>query len=266
MRQFEDFFKITNFFYTTIGMVVVKRENLSLVKEMVASFIFYFGMINMNCVLCCEMIYVALAIINRNKFLEATMTLSYIGFVLVADFKMLIIWHKRKELAEFLQGLKYIFPNEQKIQYKYNLRKYLSECTRVTIFFSVIYMIAIWTYNLFTVTQFLIYEKWLKIREIEKILPYFMYTPWDWTDHWSYYVLYISQDLAGYTSAAGHISGDLLLSSCATQMIMHYDFLSNSMQEYKSNLNEKGVNKKKAFRDDMGFLINMIQYHSYLLE
>ncbi|XP_065354819.1 uncharacterized protein LOC135949246 [Calliphora vicina] len=264
--KFEDFFKLANFFYTTTGMVLVKKENLSLAKTMLASFIFYVGIINMNYVLCLEIIYVSLAIINGNKFLEATMTLSYIGFVVVGNFKMLFVWRKKAELSKFLNSLKYIFPNEKEQQQKYSLRQYLSQCSRITIAFSVIYMIAIWTYNLFTVTQFLIYEKWLQIRQIEKILPYFMYTPWDWTDHWSYYVLYVSQDFAGYTSAAGQISGDLLLSSCATQMIMHYDFLSKTMEGYRSKLLEKGVNKEKAFKEDMEFLINMIQYHSYLLD
>ncbi|KAM7361892.1 odorant receptor 85c-like [Cochliomyia hominivorax] len=266
MKKFEDFFKLANFFYTSLGMVLVKKENFSPAKSLLATFIFYTGIINMNCVLCCELIYVALAIINRNKFLEATMTLSYIGFVVVGNFKMLFVWRKKSELAKYLQGLKQIFPNEKHLQRKYNLRKYLSHCTRITIAFSLIYMIAIWTYNLFTVTQFLIYEKWLKIRVIEKILPYFMYTPWDWNDHWSYYVLYVSQDFAGYTSAAGQISGDLLLSSCATQMIMHYDFLAKTVQEYKSNLLSELINKEKNFKEDMEFLKNMLQYHSYLLD
>ncbi|XP_046803951.1 uncharacterized protein LOC111687982 [Lucilia cuprina] len=256
----------SNFFYTTTGMVFVKTEKLTLAKTLLASFIFYASVINMNYVLSLEVVYVILAIVNKTNFLEATMTLSYIGFVVVGNFKMLFVWRKKAELTKLLNNLKYIFPEKPPQQKQYNLHYYLSQCTRITIAFSLIYMIAIWTYNLFTVTQFLIYEKWLKIRQIEKILPYLMYTPWDWSDHWSYYVLYVSQDFAGYTSAAGQISGDLLLSSCVTQMIMHYDFLTKAIEEYKPKLLDKGVTKATGFRQDMEFLINMIQYHSYLLD
>ncbi|TMW51390.1 hypothetical protein DOY81_003514 [Sarcophaga bullata] len=263
--MFEDFFKLANFFYLTTGMVIYHSEKFSRAKIMAGNVIFYVGIINMNYVLCLEIVYVALAINNRNKFLEATMTLSYIGFVVVGNFKMLFVWRKKRELAMFLKQLQHIYPSNRKQQEGYKLHEYLRQCTRITVAFSLIYMIAIWTYNLFTVTQFLIYEKLLGIRKIEKVLPYFMYIPWDWSQHWSYYVLYVSQDFAGYTSAAGQISGDLLLSSCATQLIMHFNYLARSLESYKTKYQQMNINKQKEYEKDFQFLRTMIKYHTYLL-
>ncbi|KAH8356662.1 hypothetical protein KR200_004841 [Drosophila serrata] len=105
--------------------------------------------------------------------------------------------------------------------------------------------------------EFLIYEKWLKVRVVGKTLPYLMYIPWKWEDNWSYYLILFSQNLAGCTGAAGHISTDLLLVAVVTQLVMHFDNISNTMENYRLSGN---------WQKDSRFLRDIVQYHERILK
>lgn len=265
--KFQDFVKYANFFYNTIGVEPydegkkLKHKEKPKLKIFMSNLIFLVGIINMNLMLLSEIIFVVMALVNGNNFVEATMTMSYIGFVLVGNCKMLFVWLQKSALTKFVNGLKRIFPQDKDLQQSYNLQKYLKQCSRITLSFSMLYMILIWTYNLFSIVQYIIYDKWLGMKEVEQTLPYFMYIPWNWHDNWSYYVVYAAQDLAGYTSAAGQIASDLFLVACTTQLIMHFDYICQRITEYQSSCNHKDFGKK-----DMIFLNDIIRYHAYLLK
>lgn len=262
---FEDFVKLANFFYATIGIQPYRKLNAQTDNTLLKSVIFYSGVINMNFVLFCEILYVILAMKNNEHFLEATMTLSYIGFVLVGNSKMLFIYLRKEALTKYINGLEAIFPKTKELQMEYNMPSYLKQCSRISTSFSLMYMILIWTYNLFSIVQYLVYDLWWQIREVGQTLPYFMYIPWNWNNHWSYYLLYALQDFAGYTSAAGQIASDLLLTACATQMIMHYDYTARKFAGYEILKDKPGLNEEEACSKDLEFLKQIIQYHDNLL-
>lgn len=256
--KFDDFFKLANFFYISIGVRPYDKPGIEHggVKLWASNLIFYFGVINMNCMLICEIIYVVEAFVTGENILQAIMTMSYIGFVTVGDFKMLFIWRQKTALTKIVQRMMKLFPAEIKLQKEYRLQYYLRQSTRVTVGFSLLYMILIWTYNLFAIMQHIIYNKWLQIRDVDRELPYTMFYAWDWHDNGSYYLLYFLQDLAGYTSAAGQISSDLMLCALATQLVMHYDYISKTMTNYTADKRQQ----------NMKFLKHMIRYHEDLLE
>ncbi|XP_065354823.1 odorant receptor 85b-like [Calliphora vicina] len=263
---FSDFVKYANFFYSTISVQPYEDLGVKQSKSMLSLLVFLVGIINMNLMLLSEIVFVIMAVVNGNNFLEATMTMSYIGFVLVGNCKMLFIWLQKSALTRFVNGLKRIFPKDLQSQHNYNLHKYLKECSLITLSFSLLYMILIWTYNLFSIVQFVIYDYWLGVQEVEQTLPYLMYIPWDWHNHWSYYVVYAAQDLAGYTSAAGQIASDLFLVACATQLIMHFDYVASTIAGYQSREGERGLNRGVAKEEDIQFLRNIARYHAYLLD
>lgn len=263
---FSDFVKYANFFYATIGVQPYEDLWAKKGKRMLSLLIFLVGIINMNLMLLSEIVFVIMAVVNGNNFLEATMTMSYIGFVLVGNCKMLFIWLQKAALTRFVNGLKKIFPKDLQAQHNYNLSKYLKECSRITLSFSLLYMILIWTYNLFSIVQYIIYDYWLEVQEVEQTLPYLMYIPWDWHNHWSYYAVYAAQDLAGYTSAAGQIASDLFLVACATQLIMHFDYVASTIAGYQSREGATGMSTAVAKEQDMKFMRNITRYHAYLLE
>ncbi|KAM7361889.1 odorant receptor 85c-like [Cochliomyia hominivorax] len=266
LATLDDFVKLANFFYATIGIQPYRKMDHSKDHTFLASFIFYTGVINMNYVFLSEILYVIMALVKGENFLEATMTMSYVGFVLVGNIKIYFVYRQKDALTRFVNGLQNIFPTTRELQTEYNLKEYLRHCSRITISFSLLYMILIWTYNLFSIMQYLVYELWLNIREVGQTLPYYMYIPWNWNNHWSYYLLYAIQDFAGYTSAAGQISGDLLLTACATQMVMHYDYTAHKITNYQVKRGLKDLTVEEGYNLDMEFLRYIIRYHNNLLD
>uniref|UniRef100_A0A1I8N3M0 Uncharacterized protein n=1 Tax=Musca domestica TaxID=7370 RepID=A0A1I8N3M0_MUSDO len=264
---FDDFFKLASFFYRTIGIepydepgVEVKKS-----KSFAENFIFYSGVINLNYVLIMEIVYVAVAFIRGENILEAIMCLSYIGFVIVGESKMFFVFRKKPILSKFVKRLVEIFPQEFELQKTYNLSSYLRQSSRVTIGFALLYMILIWTYNLYAMTQYLLYEKWLGSRVVGQQLPYYTYAWWDWHDHWTYYLLYFIHAFAGYTSATGQIASDIMLCGFATQIIMHFHYISHVLTNYKVKVDE-AKDKQAGRSQDITFLKDIIEYHNCLLD
>ncbi|XP_037951221.1 odorant receptor 85b-like [Teleopsis dalmanni] len=257
LAKFDDFVRLSNFFYKTVGIKPYEKPDTIKTSSFLQNFVFYAGTLNLVIALMGEFLYVLIAFKNGTNFAEATMTMSYIGFVSVGLFKMLSIWWKKDVLTAFVRELLAIFPNTAQRQEQYKLNSYLRQCTFVTVGFSLLYMILIWTYNLFAMVQYLVYERWLQLRFVGRMLPYYLYIPWNYEDNWSYYLLYAALNFAGYTSASGQIAADLLLCATATQVLMHYDFISNCIEQHKINTKNSGK--------DMLFLKDIIAYHEKLL-
>ncbi|XP_058979315.1 odorant receptor 85c-like [Musca domestica] len=265
--KFDDFFKLSRFFYTTIGIEPYNEPGVEVKKSksFAANLIFYSGVINLNYLLSMEMVYVAVAFVRGENILEAIMCLSYIGFVIVGESKMFFVFLKKPILSEFVKRLVSIFPQEVKLQKSCNLASYLRQYSRVTIFFALLYMILIWTYNLYAITQYVLYEKLLKSRVVGQQLPYYTYNWWDWQGHWSYYLLYFMHAFAGYTSAAGQIASDILLCGFVTQIIMHFHNISHVLTNYKVKI-DQAKNRQVGLSKDMAFLKDIIVYHKCLLD
>ncbi|XP_061400855.1 odorant receptor 85b-like [Musca vetustissima] len=264
---FDDFFKLSSFFYTTIGIEPYDQPGVDekKPKSFAAHLIFYSGSLNLNYVLIMEIAFVIVSFVRGENILEAIMCLSYIGFVVVGESKMFFVFRKKPILSKFVKRLVEIYPRELELQERYNLSSYLRQSTRVTISFALLYMILIWTYNLYAMTQYLLYDKWLGTRMVGQQLPYFTYTWWDWHGHWSYYLLYFVHVFAGYTSATGQIASDIMLCGFATQIIMHFNYISNVLTNYKVKIND-AKNVDKARQEDIEFLKDIIEYHNTLLD
>ncbi|XP_017058113.2 odorant receptor 85b-like [Drosophila ficusphila] len=249
----EKFTQYSNFFYTAVGIDPYDKGGDPGKSRLRA--LFLANVINLTIVAICESIYVYTAF-QENKLLEAVTVMSYVGFDIVGISKMLFIRWKKTGLNEILEDLEAIFPKGKVQEEKYDLPKYLRTCSGICLTYASLYSLLIWTFNLFSVMEYLVYEKWLKTRVVGKGLPYLMYVPWKWEDSWSYYPLLFSQNFAGYTAAAGQISTDLLFCAVATQLVMHFDFLSSRMMTHKLSGN---------WKKDSKFLSDMVRYHERIL-
>ncbi|KAH8292113.1 hypothetical protein KR054_004990 [Drosophila jambulina] len=251
----EKFMKYTNFFYLLVGIEPYTKNSPDEKANLIARTYFLANMINLTLAVTCECIYVCSAF-KSGKLLEAITVMSYIGFVFVGMFKMFFIRWKRAARDEMMRDLEELYPHGKIQELKYDLPRYLRTCSRISLTFSALYSVLIWTFNLFSIMEFLVYEKWLKLRVVGKTLPYLMYIPWKWEDSWSYYPLLLLQIIAGYTSAAGQTSVDLLLVAVATQLVMHFDCLSNTMEHHKLS---------GKWKQDSRFLRDIVQYHERIL-
>ncbi|XP_023169726.2 putative odorant receptor 85d [Drosophila hydei] len=255
------FFRFVDFFYLSIGMKAYDRDSPNTSKpdghRTVLRCYFIFQMLNLNVVLLSEIIYVFLAFSSGNNFLEATMNLSFIGFVIIGDLKIRHIWSKRRHITKVVQCFELLHPKTAEKQKEYKLNDYLCSYRRVSIFYFGMHLILIWTYNLYWAVYYLIYDFWLDVRHFEQMLPYFCWTPWDWKGNWSYYVLYISQNIAGQTCLSGQLAADMFMCALVTLLIMHFKRLSEQIEQHVAGV--------LPANQDLGFLQTSIVYHQRLL-
>ncbi|XP_050341819.1 odorant receptor 85c-like [Bactrocera neohumeralis] len=259
--RFETFLRIPSFFYRSVGVDLWNTNSGPL-----QSAVFYISLFNVNVWLLSELIF-AVLMFTKN-FIQATMTLSYAGFVLVGSIKMYFMWRKKAEMTRFLQLMNTIFPRTESQQKMMNLRSHLRQCTIVMSAFALIFMILIWTYNLYPYMQRQIYDRWLQVRIVNKTLPYESYIPWNWHGHWTFYLYYTLQSIAGYHSASGQIASDLVLCAMATQIIMHYEYVAQRIAEYQPQaLRAPRLDgmESETYRKDMKFLCDIIGYHANVL-
>lgn len=262
--KFCDFFKTSICFFASIGIQVPGITKTSKIKQILVKLQFIIQLICVNCLLGGEVIYVLMALKERHNFLESIMTLSYIGFMLVGESKIMVFYRNEANLREFLENLSQLFPANKEQQKRYKVSKYLEICRRISLLLSLFYMTGVWTYNLFPFVERLVYDKWLKRREVRQELPYFMFVMWQWQDHWSFYVLYGGQMMAAYSAMASQLAGDLLMTAGVIQLVMHFDYLKRKLEEYEPQGSAK-ENKKKLTRD-VEFFKEFVKYHSFLLE
>ncbi|KAL7728637.1 hypothetical protein ACLKA6_012628 [Drosophila palustris] len=256
LAKMDSFLKFANFFYKALGIETYTRVSRPSVSSIWNSIVFWANMINLSVVMFAEVVYVIMAFALGKNIVEAIMVMSYIGFIFVGMSKMAFVWWKKAALNGIMQELEEIFPRNKDDQSAYQLDRYLESCSRLSFNFSLLYSVLIWTYNLFNIAEYLVYELWLQTRVVDLTLPYMMYIPWNYAGNWSYYVLLVAQIFAGLTSAAGQVSSDLLLCAVATLIIMHFDFLSRTIESRQLS---------GDWSKDSKFLSGTVQYHERLL-
>lgn len=256
LAKLGSFMKYANFFFKAVGLRPYKKSSESQKTSFWVNILFLANVFNLGYVLLLEAVFVLIAVKTGEHTLDAITAMSYIGFVLVCVNKMLFVWWKRPQLTEVMEILEDIFPKKKEEQIAFRLDEYLSSCSKISFTFSLLYSVLIWTYNLFNVMQYFFYEVVFGTRHVQLTLPYIMYLPWNWQGHWSYYLLLFSQNFAGYTSAAGQVSTDLMLCAVATLIIMHYDHIARTIERKQLS----GV-----WAEDSRFIAHIVRYHERLL-
>ncbi|KAH8310442.1 hypothetical protein KR044_001369 [Drosophila immigrans] len=263
--KLDKFFQFVNIFYLSIGMVAYNTEDWSnrhtpRIRKWTSRLLnwyFFFQVLNLNVVLVSELIYVALAFASANNFLEATMNLCFIGYVVIGVVKIRDIWSQRSQLTRVVAQLQRLHPVSAEHQAEYEMDNYLRGYRKVSICYFSMYLVLIWTYNLYWAVYYLVYDFWLGMRTFQRMLPYYCWTPWDWSTNWSYYVMYISQNLAGQTCVSGQLAADMFMCALVTLLIMHFKRLATQIELH--------VAGELAPGQDLIFLQKSIIYHQRLL-
>ncbi|KAH8418474.1 hypothetical protein KR009_004713, partial [Drosophila setifemur] len=249
------FMKYAVFFYTSVGIEPYTKASLPQKSSLWATLLFWANVINLSVIVSGEILYLGLSLAH-GKLIEAVNVMSYIGFVFVGMSKMFFIWWKKPTLSAMVSELEHIYPQSRAQEEEYRLNSYLRSSKRISITYALLYSVLIWTFNLFSIMQFLVYELLLKIRVVGQTLPYPVYFPWSWEGEWSYYLQLFCQNFAGHTSASGQIATDLLLCAVATQVVMHFDHLARMLEHHDLTGN---------WSKDSHFLLNAVRYHQRIL-
>ncbi|XP_052835037.1 putative odorant receptor 85d [Drosophila gunungcola] len=253
------FLKYANVFYLSIGMLAYDHKNNGKRRQLLLHWIFVAQMVNLNAVLLSELIYVFLAIASGSNFLEATMNLSFIGFVIVGDLKIWHIWRQRNKLTQVVNELEHLHPQRLDQQVTYNVKDHLSGYRRYSKFYFGMHLVLIWTYNLYWAVYYLVCDFWLGVRKFERMLPYYCWVPWNWkTGHsYNYYLMYVSQNIAGQACLSGQLAADMLMCALVTLLVMHFLRLSGHIEGHVA-----GVASPKR---DLQFLQAVVAYNQRLL-
>ncbi|XP_039970941.1 putative odorant receptor 85d [Bactrocera tryoni] len=231
--HFESFNTLANIFYTSIGLDAYQKagQRANNIRHQLLSIFFIITIANMNITLLSELLYIFMAFANNNNFVEATMLSSFVGFVIVGDFKIYSIWRQRARITTMMQTLHALYPQTLAEQMKYEVQRALQRYQRFAYAFVLLHELLVWSYNLFPLLNYFIYEVWLALRVVGKTLPYNCWTPFDWHNNdWRYYPMYLTQIAAGQACLSGQLANDLLLSAVAVQLIMHYRQLARRIE------------------------------------
>ncbi|BFF89832.1 putative odorant receptor 85d [Drosophila madeirensis] len=256
--KLERFLRYANTFYLSIGMEAYDHQGRGKMRALFLRCLFIALILNLNAVLLSELIYVFLAIGSGTNFLEATMSLSFIGFVIVGDLKVWHIWRKRDQITQVVRQMEQLHPREKHQQEAFEVAKHLSGYSRYSIFYFGMHLVLIWTYNLYWAIHYLVYDFWLGIRQFVRMLPYYCWVPWDWSTNSSYYLMYVSQNVAAQTCLSGQLAADMLMCALVTLLVMHFSRLGRRIEEHVAGL--------VSPQQDLAFLRAAVVYHQRLLQ
>ncbi|XP_068157909.1 odorant receptor 67a-like [Drosophila tropicalis] len=261
--EFKDFVRLPLFFYHTIGFnpyAEDKKNRGSRSNWLWILFFIHMGVLNF--VLACEIIFSFDQFVN-GSFVTACETLGYIGFVAVADLKIIAVYFRRATLSNLVNQMESIFPKNQEHE-QYDVNRYLTRCRLLTKSFSVLYIVLISLYNMVAYFQYVIDRYIQHSPDAERTMPYVPTVPWNWhNSNLGFYGTYLIQTWAACVSSVGHISADLMIFSVEIQVLMHFDYLSKSLLEFPIQA-ENGANIDGANRD-LSKLQQLIAYHNKIL-
>ncbi|XP_068152608.1 odorant receptor 67a [Drosophila tropicalis] len=260
--DFNDFMWMPLFFYRTIGIKPFHSSTSNEKTSIWFTLYFVLHFVNLNFVLICEITFVWLAFRNSENFLDACMTMSYIGFVVVAGLKIIAVSAQKKKLQNLVLQIEAAFPpSDQVHQEKYDVVTYLRQCRWVSQGFGGLYVLLIVTYNLYAILQYVVPHYVFHSPDAQQIMPYVPTAPWNWHNNWKYYITYVMQGTAGYTATCGHISADLMIFAFVIQVIMHFNYLAKCLKEIEI----KNGSTVEGSAGDMRKLQQLIAYHNNIL-
>jgi len=263
LREFKDFLKLANFFFAAFGFNPYGgSEKMITLNPIIINVIFYIGIINLNLNMAAVIGGAINGFQSSDSFIEAITACTHIGFVLASEVKVFYFWWKKDLLTRFLAVLKKMFPDSVELQNDFSLEQYYKRSDFITRNFSISYIFLITVYNFFAAARNFVDESILGKNVADKDVPYVEYIPWEYKDNYSFYLIYTSQVLAGFTSVSQVIASDLLFCSLTIQITMHYDYLSKKIRSYQIQSTES---PQKAWKDHY-FMKEVVIYHNQLLK
>lgn len=259
---FNDFMSLPVFFYHTLGVDPYESPSFKKVPSHWLYFVLLLNQANMNFTFIMEFLYVVLYFTNSEHIVEICMTICYLGFILISQLKTVSVFRQKAKLNDLVAELESIFPAAvRKEQDDYRVLYYKKRCRFIFRAFSGLFLLLVVTYSFYIYVRYLIHTWLLHVPDLEKAMPFFSISPWDWHDHWSYYIMYTLQIGGAYTATTGHISADLSIYAVNMQLVMHFDYLSKSLTEFKI----KSASEPNGFVKDLASLRELILYHNKLL-
>lgn len=237
--QFNDFMKISDFFYKTLGMFAYKdpQRKISLLRSIIMNIIFYINIINLAVIVLLEMIFFIKAIGQSASFLEATAIAPCIGFCLLSYFKLYYFWINSEELLNLIQGLQLLFPKTEETQESFKVMFYLKKALRLGIVYSLSLSFTIWAFNLIPLFWSL-EEYFFENKEFAWRLAYLTWYPFEINTAPVYAGIYFTHILAGCTAAGGAFSCDIFMFNIIILICMNFKYIEENIGNNPNDFNK----------------------------
>lgn len=250
--EMNDFMKISDFFYKTLGMFAYRdpKRKISRKTTIIMNLVFYGNFINLNIAVWAEIVYLVKAIGQFSSFLQATALAPCIGFCLLSEFKLLYSWINSEKLVSLVDGLQNLFPKDEKSQEMYNVKEYLRNNLRLGFFYSLVLSLTIWAFNLVPLIWSLAEYTFSSDmdKEFQWRLAYITWYPFEINTVPVYAGVYITHIFAGCTAAGGYFSCDIFMFNLIVLICMNFKYI-------EENLGKKSKNVK-----------DIIKHHQIILE
>lgn len=251
MQKFNDFMKVSNFFYKTMGMFAYKDpiRKVNRKTQIIMNLIFWASFVNLNVTVVAEIVYLVKAIGTFSSFLEATALAPCIGFCFLTEFKLSYTWTMSENIVELMNGLQALYPTDERSQKIYKVDHYLKVALRLGKFYSSIMLVTIWSFNLLPLSWSLLefYTSSDIDVEFKWRMAYLTWYPFEINNIPVYTGVYITHIMAGCTAAGGSLACDVFMFNLIFLLCMNFNYI------------EENIHRKQE-------IDKLIKHHQIILE
>lgn len=259
---FNDFMSLPLFFYHAVGVDPYESSHSQSISSRWLNVNFLLHVTNMGFNFFCECAYVSLYYKDSESIVDVCMTVCYIGFIIVSQLKTISVCRQKAKLSALIREMESIFPlPTREEQEKYRADFYLRRCRFFLRGFSGLFLVLVTTYSFYIYVRYAIQHWLMHSEEAVKGMPFFALAPWNYHDHWSYYLMYFLQVMGGFTATTATLSADILIYAVNMQIVMHFDYLSKALEEFRTQTGKVA----QGYGKDLKLLQDLITYHNKLL-
>ncbi|XP_030376287.1 odorant receptor 67a-like [Scaptodrosophila lebanonensis] len=250
---FDDFMGLAVFLLNSIGVVPYEKKGSSTSFKVWIYVSFVLNLANLSFGIWNAIVFIARKLKQNEEFFESIMVMSYLGFAVGAQCQIVSLWWNKKKLTSLVNQLQSMFPSRESDQQLYRARVYSDRAGLITKTYSALHVIVIQIYSLWDIAFYL-----LNWPNGTRSLPFAPDVPWVWQDNWTFYLIYFMEAFQGYSAVLGHMSNNLLIFNIATQLIMHFDYMAESIEKYKPQAHLS----KDGYAKDLKQLQSWLIYHN----
>lgn len=222
---FSSTLKIPKQCFNILGLSLVNEEkNTKFLRYFKTS---YFWIQYLSLIICIlsQTTQLIVTLNHSNDFLKAIENLTYIGFPVITQSKLLLIYMERKKFNFIIEELRDFFPKTCIEQYKDKIVLYMKRTNNLLKLFIIINVLLIWAFNLLplgdTILTYIQTKKWTPQ------LPFHFWYPYDEYQNGLYEFSYIFQIWNSSNASSASIAVNVLFCTLGAHIYFHFKKIQN---------------------------------------
>lgn len=164
---------------------------------------------------------------DSKNFIKIIESIVYTGFAVLSVSKVLIFFVNRNSASFIIKELQSLFPKTFVTQEKYKVREYIQHTNYLIRFFSVLYMLLIWMFNLLPIGDSVL--TYIHTGVWKRQLPYHFWYPFDKHQLEFYIVTFIFEIWGAFNAASAAVAVNILFCAIISQICMQFTILQREL-------------------------------------